>query len=187
MKKRFYYKPEIDGLRALAVLPVIFFHAGIDFFKGGYVGVDIFFVISGYLITTIILNEISKGKFNLTNFYLRRARRILPILYFICLLTIPFSIIIMDQESVKFFSKELISVILFCSNFFFWKNTGYYGAEDALLKPLLHTWSLSVEEQFYIIFPIFIIFIWNFKKKYLVHHHFLYIAHNNQLPIWWKF
>jgi len=168
VKKRFYYKPEIDGLRALAVLPVIFFHAGIDFFKGGYVGVDIFFVISGYLITTIILNEISKGKFNLINFYLRRARRILPILYFICLLTIPFSIIIMDQESVKFFSKELISVILFCSNFFFWKNTGYFGA-DSDLQPLLHTWSLGVEEQFYIFFPIFIIFIWNFKKKYLVH------------------
>ena len=168
MKKNFNYKPEIDGLRALAVLPVIFFHAGIEFFKGGYVGVDIFFVISGYLITTIILSEISKGRFNLTNFYFRRARRILPILYFVCLLTIPFSLMIMDQESIKFFSKELISVILFCSNFFFWKNTGYFGA-DSDLQPLLHTWSLGVEEQFYIFFPIFVIIIWNFKKKYLVH------------------
>ncbi|MDB9784248.1 acyltransferase [Pelagibacteraceae bacterium] len=168
MKNIFKYKPEIDGLRALAVLPVIFFHAGIELFKGGYVGVDIFFVISGYLITTIILSEISKGKFNLKNFYLRRARRILPILYFICLLTIPFSIMIMDQENIKFFSKELISVILFCSNFFFWKNTGYFGA-DSDLQPLLHTWSLGVEEQFYIFFPIFVIIIWNLKKKYLVH------------------
>ena len=118
------YKPQIDGLRALAVLPVVFFHAGFSFFQGGFIGVDIFFVISGYLITTIILREITSNKFNLTNFYIRRSRRILPVLYFITFLTIPFSLFLMSSEELNFFSREIISVIFFASNFFFWKNTG---------------------------------------------------------------
>ena len=158
------YKPQIDGLRALAVLPVIFFHAGFNLFKGGFIGVDVFFVISGYLITTIILKEILKGKFSLTDFYIRRARRILPILYLITFLTIPFSILLMSGEDLKFFSKEVISVIIFLSNFFFWKNTGYFSPNSDL-QPLLHTWSLGVEEQFYIFFPLFIIFTYKFLKK----------------------
>ena len=161
------YKPQIDGLRALAVLPVVFFHAGFSFFQGGFIGVDIFFVISGYLITTIILREITSNKFNLTNFYIRRSRRILPVLYFITFLTIPFSLFLMSSEELNFFSREIISVIFFASNFFFWKNTGYFSP-DSDLQPLLHTWSLGVEEQFYIFFPLFLIFVYKFFKNKIV-------------------
>ena len=161
------YKPQIDGLRALAVLPVIFFHADFIYFEGGFIGVDIFFVISGYLITTIILKETSKNKFNLINFYTRRSRRILPVLYFITFLTIPFSIILMTGDDLRFFSKEIISVIIFLSNFFFWKNTGYFSPNSDL-QPLIHTWSLGVEEQFYIFFPIFFIIVYRFYKNRLV-------------------
>jgi len=161
------YKPHIDGLRALAVLPVIFFHAGFDLFRGGFIGVDIFFVISGYLITNIIISDLYKNKFNLSNFYIRRSRRILPVLFFVTLTSIIASIFFMSVEEIKFFSRQTISVVLFLSNFFFWKNTGYFDPNSEL-QPLLHTWSLGVEEQFYIFFPIFLILIWNFYKKKLV-------------------
>ena len=97
------YKPHIDGLRALAVLPVIFFHAGFDLFRGGFIGVDIFFVISGYLITNIIISDLYKNKFNLSNFYIRRSRRILPVLFFVTLTSIIASIFFMSVEEIKFF------------------------------------------------------------------------------------
>ena len=105
------YKPQIDGLRALAVLPVIFFHAGFEIFKSGFVGVDVFFVISGYLITTIIINDLSKNKFKLSNFYLRRSRRILPALYTVTLICIPISIFLMSNEELKYFSEQIFSVV----------------------------------------------------------------------------
>ena len=166
------YKPYIDGLRALAVLPVIFFHADFKFFNGGFVGVDIFFVISGYLITNIIIQDLYKKKFSLKKFYLRRARRILPVLYFVTFISLLISMFIMTNEQLNFFSIQVISVILFISNFFFWRNTGYFDPNSEI-QPLLHTWSLGVEEQFYIFFPIFLIFVWSFLKKKLV---FLLIA-----------
>ncbi len=158
------YRSEIDGLRGIAVIPVILFHAGFELFKGGFVGVDVFFVISGYLITTIILEDIEKRKFNLINFYERRARRILPALIFIMLFCIPFSWIWMLPNEMKNFSQSLIAVSLFVSNILFWKKTDYffYKADE---MPLLHTWSLAVEEQFYIFFPIFLIFVWSFGKN----------------------
>ena len=112
------YKPHIDGLRALAVLPVIFFHSNFPFFEGGFVGVDIFFVISGYLITKIILREIQEKRFTITNFYQRRARRILPALYFIILFTIPVSIFVMSKDQLLFYSEQILSVLFFISNFF---------------------------------------------------------------------
>ena len=112
------YKPQIDGLRALAVLPVIFFHAGFQYFQGGFVGVDVFFVISGYLITKIILKDVNQKKFSLINFYKRRARRILPALYFIILFSIPFAIFIMNREQLHFYSEQIISVLILLSNFF---------------------------------------------------------------------
>lgn len=161
------YKPQIDGLRALAVLPVIFFHAGFQYFQGGFVGVDVFFVISGYLITKIILKDIKQKKFSLINFYKRRARRILPALYFIVLFSIPFAIFIMNKEQLHFYSEQIISVLIFVSNFFFWNNTGYFN-HNSDLQPLLHTWSLSVEEQFYIIFPIIILFLSKYFKNRIV-------------------
>ena len=114
------YRKEIDGLRALAVLPVILFHAGFTTFSGGFVGVDIFFVISGYLITTIIVDEMDKGSFSLLNFYERRARRILPALFFVMLCTLPFAWYWMLPQDLKSFSQSLVAVPIFGSNFLFW-------------------------------------------------------------------
>jgi len=152
------YRAEIDGLRALAVVPVILFHAGFENFSGGFVGVDIFFVISGYLITTIIVNEIIAGKFSLVNFYERRARRILPALYVIALITAVFASVILLPTDLISFGKSLISIPVFSSNFFFWSERGYFGPSTEL-KPMVHTWSLAVEEQFYIIYPLLLLFL----------------------------
>ena len=110
------YRSEIDGLRALAVLPVILFHAGVDIFSGGFVGVDVFFVLSGFLITQIILNELTQGNFSIVRFYERRARRILPALFFVTLLCIPFAFFWMLPSQYEDFSKSIIAVILFFSN-----------------------------------------------------------------------
>ena len=158
------YRPEIDGLRAIAVLPVILFHAGFDFFKGGFVGVDVFFVISGYLITTIIILEISEGRFSILNFYERRARRILPALFFMMTACIPFAWLWLKPDDLKDFGQSLIAVSTFSSNILFWLESGYFDTASEL-KPLLHTWSLAVEEQYYILFPIFLILSWNLGLK----------------------
>lgn len=158
------YRLEIDGLRALAVIPVIFFHAGFSFFRGGYVGVDVFFVISGYLITTIILTEKEAGKFMFRVFYERRARRILPALTFVILVCLPFAYWVMKPTDLMEFSQSLVAVSLFSSNILFWLKTGYFMTA-AELKPLLHTWSLAIEEQYYILFPLFIILTWRFRKR----------------------
>jgi peptidoglycan/LPS O-acetylase OafA/YrhL len=149
------YRKEIDGLRALAVVPVILFHAGFEWLKGGYVGVDIFFVISGYLITTILLQEQQKGVFSIVNFYERRARRILPALFTVLLVCLPFAWFWLLPHELKDFAKSLIAVVTFVSNILFWLETDYFTADTELI-PLLHTWSLAVEEQFYIIFPLFL-------------------------------
>ena len=158
------YRAEIDGLRALAVIPVILFHAGFEIFSGGFVGVDVFFVISGYLITTIILNDIEKNQFSVIHFYERRARRILPALFFVMLACIPFAWIWMLPEDMKNFSQSLFAVSFFASNILFFRESGYFD-NSSEEKPLLHTWSLAVEEQFYVFFPIFIILIWRFGKN----------------------
>ena len=146
------YRPEIDGLRALAVVPVILFHAGFELFSGGFVGVDVFFVISGYLITTILIEDIENKRFSIVNFYERRARRILPALFFVMLLCIPFAWMWMLPNELKGFSESLFSVSVFLSNLYFMSELDYF-APSAELNPLLHTWSLSVEEQYYLFFP----------------------------------
>lgn len=161
------YRPEIDGLRALAVLPVILFHAGFDVFSGGFVGVDIFFVISGYLITSILVADLEKGNFSLLEFYERRARRILPALLTVCFVTIPFACWLLTPRDILDFSQSLMAVAGFSSNFLFWLESGYFD-RAAELKPLLHTWSLAVEEQYYIIFPIFLMLFWRFGKMHLI-------------------
>ena len=153
------YRPEIDGLRALAVIPVIFFHAGFENFKGGFIGVDIFFVISGYLISSIIIEEKLSDKFALINFYERRARRILPALFFVMIVSIPFSWFWMLSDELILFSKSLIFIPSFISNILFWQSSGYFQVSSEI-NPLLHTWSLAIEEQFYLIFPITIIIFW---------------------------
>lgn len=155
------YRPEIDGLRALAVLPVILFHAGSDLFGGGFVGVDVFFVISGYLITSIILKDMRAGTFSIAHFYERRARRILPALFTVMLVCTVFAWFYMLPPQLEDFSKSLIAVVLFASNFLFFTTLDYF-APAAEEMPLLHTWSLGVEEQYYVIFPLFILVAWRF-------------------------
>jgi peptidoglycan/LPS O-acetylase OafA/YrhL len=158
------YRSEIDGLRALAVVPVILFHAGFDLFSGGFVGVDVFFVISGYLITTILIEDIENDRFSLVNFLERRARRILPALFFIMLVCIPFAWIWMLPSQMKDFLQSLVAASLFASNILFWKKENYFEAA-AQTNPLLHTWTLAVEAQYYILFPIFLILAWRFGKN----------------------
>ena len=155
------YRPEIDGLRAIAVGAVILYHAQITIlghqpFKGGFIGVDIFFVISGYLITSIILKELfTTGYFSFKYFYERRIRRILPALLFVMLASFAFAWRYLLPSSFIDFSKSILYSLGFSSNFYFHYSGQEYGATSGLVKPFLHTWSLSVEWQFYIIYPLF--------------------------------
>ena len=155
------YRREIDGLRAVAVLPVILFHAGFEVFSGGFVGVDVFFVISGYLITSIILRERGEGRFSILKFYERRARRILPALFVVVLACLPFALAWMLPWQLKDFGQSALAVALFSSNILFWRQSGYF-APAAEQQPLLHTWSLGVEEQYYILFPLMVLVLWRF-------------------------
>ena len=161
------HRKEIDGLRALAVLPVILFHAGFTTFSGGFVGVDIFFVISGYLITTIIVDEIEAGSFSLLNFYERRARRILPALFFVMLCTLPFAWFWMLPHELKSFSESLVAVPVFASNVLFYLTSDYFNT-DTERMPLIHTWSLAVEEQYYVLFPLFLMLVWKLGKRWII-------------------
>ncbi len=146
------YRPDIDGLRAVAVISVVLFHAGVKALDGGYVGVDIFFVISGYLITRYICQKIFDGKFRIVEFYERRARRILPALLFFLILSSGFALWVLFPNDLYNFSKSEIAAVLFAPNIWLYHHSGYFDGR-AKLKPLLHLWSLGVEEQFYIFFP----------------------------------
>lgn len=147
------HRKDIDGLRAVAVLPVVAFHAGIDFIRGGFVGVDVFFVISGYLITSLLMKDIIAGKFSITKFYERRVRRIFPALVAVLLGTFVFAWFYSLPSELVDLSKSAIAAVLSVSNIFFLMQAGYFDG-TALSKPLLHTWSLAVEEQFYIFWPL---------------------------------
>lgn len=160
------YRREIDGLRAVSVLSVILFHADVKAFSGGFVGVDIFFVISGYLITTILLNEHKAGTFRLVNFYERRARRVLPALFVVALACLPFAWLWLVPVDLESFARSLIAVSVFASNILFYKSTSYFSAA-AEWKPLLHTWSLAVEEQYYLIFPLFLMVAWRLHRRWI--------------------
>jgi peptidoglycan/LPS O-acetylase OafA/YrhL len=161
------YRADIDGLRAIAVLCVLFFHTGLPFFGGGFVGVDIFFVISGFLITRLIRDEfVEKGSFDFKNFYVRRGRRLFPGLFFTMLLCTAFSIWLFSPQHLARFGGELIHALLSLSNVFFWRESGYFDPA-ADYKPLLHTWSLSIEEQFYLIWPLFLVFILKRTLKWI--------------------
>jgi peptidoglycan/LPS O-acetylase OafA/YrhL len=145
--------PEIDGLRSLAIVPVVLYHAGWSILPGGFVGVDIFFVISGYLITRILDSEIAAGGISLSDFYERRARRIMPALFVMVAACIVAAVIILLPEDLVLFGRSLVFTILFGSNVYFYKHTGYFDAA-ADSYAMLHTWSLAVEEQFYLVFPL---------------------------------
>lgn len=159
------HRYEIDGLRAIAVIPVVLFHAGFSGFSGGYIGVDVFFVISGYLITGIIINELNSNTFSIRDFYERRARRILPALFFVTLCCIPFGWLWMLPAQFKDFSQTIFAVSVFSSNILFAFKHRYFSETAVDEKPLLHTWSLGVEEQFYVLFPILLMLLWRFARN----------------------
>lgn len=168
------YRPEIDGLRTIAVLAVIIYHAEIffgdsQFLKGGFFGVDVFFVISGFLITSIIMSEYHRtGKFSITNFYERRARRILPALFVVILVSLPFAWNLLLPSQLMDYAKSILSALAFGSNFYWDVTLQAYEAESALLKPFLHTWTLAVEEQYYIIFPLILLAIYKWAKSHTI-------------------
>ena len=175
MRKSLDYRPEIDGLRAVAVFSVIFYHSSVlifekKFLPGGFIGVDIFFVISGYLITKLISNEYKNTKnFSFLNFYSRRIRRILPALLFVIIATFPFIYFKTPPIFIIDYLKSIISINLFVSNIFFWKlGFGYDQLQNVQFQPFLHAWTLSLEEQFYLIFPIIYFFIFKKLNKYLL-------------------
>lgn len=154
------YRREIDGLRAIAVSSVILFHAGLGSVQGGYVGVDVFFVISGYLITSIIIRDLNRQTWSLLDFYERRARRILPALILVILCCWPVAWLVMLPLEMRDFAQSVAAAALSVSNILFWSESDYF-AVSAELKPLLHTWTLGVEEQFYILFPLLLALIWS--------------------------
>lgn len=161
------YRREIDGLRAIAVIAVILFHAGFDSLSGGFIGVDVFFVISGYLITSIILAELRDGTFSITHFYERRARRILPALFAVMIASLPLAWLLLPATEMRDFGQSVAAVALFFSNVLFLYQSGYFDTA-AELKPLLHTWSLAVEEQYYIFFPIVLLILWRYRARQLM-------------------
>lgn len=165
-EERLRYRPEIDGLRALAVVPVVLFHAGFPGPSGGHIGVDVFFVISGFLITSIILKDLEVGKFSFSNFYERRARRILPLLFCVLIVCLPLAWLLMTPLDLKQFGQSLSSTVLFSSNIIFWRQSGYFDL-PAETKPLLHTWSLSLEEQYYIFFPMLLSLGHRYARRFL--------------------
>ena len=163
--KRISFRQDINGLRAIAVLAVVFYHAEIQLFKGGWLGVDIFFVISGYLISNIIISELNEESFSFKSFYLRRVRRILPALFSTLLLTIPFAYFFLTPKAIEEYTDSFIASVFFYANYHF-MNLDFYVAESTKLVPLLHTWSLAIEEQYYLLFPMFAFVVYKYIKKY---------------------
>ena len=147
-----FYRPDVDGLRALAVLLVVLFHFEFDWMRGGFVGVDVFFVISGFLITRLIVDDVRAGTFTFANFYIRRTRRLFPSLFATFVISLVAGCILLPAFHVERLAASLVSAVFSLSNFYFWFESGYFDTES-ISKPLLHTWSLSVEEQFYLLWP----------------------------------
>jgi peptidoglycan/LPS O-acetylase OafA/YrhL len=160
------YKKEIDGLRAVAVIPVILYHAGINSFSGGFIGVDIFYVISGYLITAIIVNDLKSSIFSFKDFYIKRFRRIVPQLVLMMFFSMVFAWLWMLPNEMKSFCRSLVAVNLISSNLYFFITSGYFDYSSNF-KPLIHTWSISIEEQFYLLYPVCLAILFSKYRKYL--------------------
>jgi peptidoglycan/LPS O-acetylase OafA/YrhL len=158
------YRPEIDGLRAIAVMAVVLFHLGIEPLAGGFVGVDVFFVISGYLITQLILARVARGDFSLAGFYLRRIRRLLPPLLATVAATFAAAALLLNPYDFAPFARSALAAMVSVSNIVFYAEAGYWDA-DSELKPLLHTWSLGVEEQFYLAWPALLLLLWRSRGR----------------------
>lgn len=158
------YRREIDGLRAVAVATVVLFHAGFESFSGGYIGVDVFFVISGYLITSIIISDLASDRFSLGNFYERRVRRILPALFFVMIVSTVLAWILMRPSDMRDYAVSLAAATISASNIYFARTTGYFDPSGDL-RPLLHTWSLGVEEQYYLFFPFFLLLVYRYVRS----------------------
>ena len=159
------YLKTITSLRGLSVLGVLLYHSKYPYFQNGYLGVDVFFVISGFLIGNILISEIKKDQFLFSNFYIRRLRRLLPSLIFTTVLTYIISYIFLLPEDFQIFKNSVPYVLLFTGNLFFWKTNDYFSPSTDIM-PLSHLWSLGVEEQFYLIFPFIIFIIFKFKFLY---------------------
>lgn len=153
-----HHRTDIDGLRAIAVLPVLLFHAGIRGFSGGFTGVDVFFVISGFLITGIIYGELESGTFTIARFYERRVRRIFPALFVLLAAVFAIGLVVLVPPDLKMLGKSTVATAVFASNIFFYRQAGYFDT-TAETKPLLHSWSLAVEEQYYILFPLLLMVV----------------------------
>jgi len=164
----FKYRPDIDGLRAVAVLPVLFYHAKLGC-SGGFVGVDVFFVISGYVISSLILKELAAGTFSMVNFWERRIRRILPALSLVVAAVLAMGWLFFLPEDFQILGNSVMAQSVMAANFYFWKGGTNYFAHSFDTKPLLHTWSLAVEEQFYLLFPLLMAFLFRTKPKALRH------------------
>lgn len=160
------YRPEIDGLRSFAILPVLLFHAGFGWMSGGFLGVDVFFVISGYLISSIIIKEHTDARFSLAHFYERRARRILPALFFVLISSTLAAWWWLSPQQLVDFAHSVLATLGFVANIYFWQHIDYFTGDTNLL-PLLHLWSLGIEEQFYFLFPLLFILLWNKKERLL--------------------
>ena len=160
------YRPDINGLRALAVSAVVLYHTFPLLIKKGFLGVDVFFVISGYLISKIIISELYDNSFSFVNFYIKRVNRIFPSLFFVLFFCFVFGWIALLPDEYKQLGQHIKSGAIFTSNFLLLNEVGYFD-KSADLKPLLHLWSLSIEEQFYVFLPIFFYFVWRIKFNFL--------------------
>ena len=158
MGQQLSYRADVDGLRAIAVVCVILFHFGIEAFKGGFVGVDVFFVISGFLITRMIRAQFAAGRFSFSNFYVRRARRLFPALFATIVASFGAAYLLFSPQHLERFGGSVLHALFAAGNFYFWSESGYFDAEAAM-KPLLHTWSLAVEEQFYLVWPALLVLL----------------------------
>jgi peptidoglycan/LPS O-acetylase OafA/YrhL len=161
------YRPHIDGLRAVAIIPVLLFHLGVAAVPGGFIGVDVFFVVSGYLITSVLMNDLESGRYSVARFYQRRILRIFPALIVMLVVVAVVSVFVYFPSDLRSVGWQLLTSAAFVSNFYFWSEAGYFTAA-AETQPLLHTWSLAVEEQFYIFFPLLLFVLFRYARKHLV-------------------